>query len=381
MNKVKRILHVVGAMNRGGTETLLMTIYRHLNKDEIQFDFISYDEDEAHYDKEIKHLGGRIFKLTKTNSVKQLYDIMKKYGPYEVVHAHTLFHSGIASLAARLAGIKIRISHAHTTMDLSGTFSRRMYIRCMRMFINLFSTHLLACSRSAGAFLFGDKALEKSNYLYFPNVIEYKKFLHVPLRDIVNFKRTEGIENQLVIGHIGTFNKAKNHAFLIDVVENIARDHSTKLVLVGDGELRAGIEVEVEERKLKNEVSFLGIREDIATILHSLDVFVFPSNYEGLGLVLLESQASGIPCVVSEAIQPEADLGLGLITKMSLEAGARAWANKITQLKNEKELLKTDIIAQFEANGYVIREAIAILLRLYHVNRGDISEADINRVI
>src|SRR5690625_862322 len=114
--KPLKILHVVGAMNRGGTETMLMNIYRNIDHEHVQFDFISYSQQEADYDQEIKRNHGRVFQLTKTNSLKQIYDVIKKYGPYDVVHAHTLFHCGIANLAARLAGVdrkSTRLNSSH----------------------------------------------------------------------------------------------------------------------------------------------------------------------------------------------------------------------------------------------------------------------------
>lgn len=127
-NKKVKVLHVVGAMNRAGTETMLMNIYRKMDLEIFHFDFVSYDEKKAHYDEEIKSFNGKVIRLTRTNSVKQLYDTIKKYGPYDVVHAHTMFHCGIVMLAAFLAGVKIRIAHAHTTADKNDSYLRKMYM-------------------------------------------------------------------------------------------------------------------------------------------------------------------------------------------------------------------------------------------------------------
>lgn len=159
-----RVLHVVGAMNRAGTETMLMNIYRNMDPDKVIFDFISYSELDADYDEEIKQLGGKVIKLKKTQSLKQLYQAIRKHGPYDVVHAHTLFHCGIANMAAFMAGIKIRIAHAHTTADDDLGVLRKSYIRLMRFMINLFSTHLLACSKGAGKYLFGNENLILEKY-------------------------------------------------------------------------------------------------------------------------------------------------------------------------------------------------------------------------
>lgn len=362
-----RVLQVVGAMNRAGTETMLMNIYRNIDTKKVQFDFVSYSSRDAHYDGEIKKLGGRVIKLSRTQSVKEIYDVIKKYGPYDVIHSHTLFHCGIANLAAKLAGVQVRIAHAHTTLDKSDSFVRKVYIQSMRSIINNFSTHLLACSNEAGKYLFGERNLNRSKYMYFPNLIDYSQFLREPSKEVEKFKREEGLENSIVIGHIGRFMEAKNHKFLLQVMKSIInKNPSTKLLLVGDGNLRLQIEESAKKESIYNNIRFVGIREDIHTMLHSMDVFVFPSVYEGLGLVLLEAQASGLPCIVSEAIQPEADLNIGLVTKLSLSDGTDTWANKILEKAGQKEKNIEKIITGFKARGYSIPEGLSKLINTYN---------------
>lgn len=379
--KLVRILHVVGAMNRGGTETMLMNLYRNIDHEHLQFDFISYHQEEAHYDEEIKAMGGKIIRLTKTRSMKQLYDAIKQNGPYAAVHAHTLFHCGLASIAARLAGIKVRISHAHTTSDDHDSYLRKIYNRFMRGVITHFSTHLMACSQGAGRYLFGKKTLTKQTYTYFPNVIEYEKFLSPSQIDMKKFKLEVGLGNHLVLGHIGTFKEVKNQIFLLDIMKKLVKDSPAKMILVGDGELRKPIQAEVEKSGLAEDISFLGVREDIATILSSIDVFVFPSLSEGLGLVLLEAQACGIPCIVSEAIQPEADLNIGLMTTLKLADGPKAWANKAIEQAFQKEHDVNKITNGFEKNGYSIKNGIAQLMHIYQIYSGGENEADTNCIL
>lgn len=379
--KPDRILHVVGAMNRGGTETMLMNIYRNLNHEHVQFDFISFSQKEAHYDKEIKKLGGRIIRLTKTNSVKQIYAAIKQNGPYVAVHGHTLFHCGLASMAAKLAGIKVRVSHAHTTSDDNKGYLKKAYIYLMRVMINTFSTHLLACSRGAGEYLFGEKRLLEKNYTYFPNVIDYEQFLSTSEVDMKKFKVEAGLGTHIVLGHIGTFKAVKNHMFLLKVMEKVCKDFSVKLLLVGDGELKKPLQKKVEEMGLVNRVHFLGTREDIPTILSSMDVFIFPSLSEGLGLVLLEAQASGVPCIVSEAIQPEADLNIGLVTRLTLDDGPQVWANKAIEIGAKKEHSVKKIVGAFEKNNYSINNGISTLMHIYKINSGGENEASTRSIL
>ncbi|WP_198420979.1 glycosyltransferase [Bacillus timonensis] len=213
VDKPKRILHIVGAMNRAGTETMLMNIYRNIDRKKVQFDFISYSQQDAHYDEEIKSLGGRVIKLSKTQSIKELVHTIKETGPYEAVHSHTLFHCGTANIAAKLAGIKIRIAHAHTTLDHSNSVIRKLYIKTMRNLILKSSTHYLACSNQAGKYLFGEMALSNSNYAFFPNLIDYKNFLEVDTNKVRQFKKETGLEGSKIIGHIGRFIEPKIISF------------------------------------------------------------------------------------------------------------------------------------------------------------------------
>ncbi|WP_335424345.1 glycosyltransferase family 1 protein [Bacillus sp. JJ1566] len=368
VNNPKRILHIVGAMNRAGTETMLMNIYRNIERKKVQFDFISYSQQDAHYDEEIRSLGGKVIKLSKTQSIKELVQTIKENGPYDAVHSHTLFHCGTANIAAKLAGIKIRIAHAHTTLDHSNSVIRKFYIKVMRNIILNFSTHYLACSNQAGRYLFGEMVLRKPNYTFFPNLIDYKNFIEIDTDKVEQFKKEAGLEGSKIVGHIGRFIEPKNHKFLLDVLKNlIKRDSKIKLLLVGDGDLRQEIEEQAKIEGLYNHIKFVGVRSDISTILHSMDVFVFPSIYEGLGLVLLEAQASGVPCIVSEAIQPEADLKIDLVSRVHLEDGTVAWANKILEVMGKKESNKDKIISGFEKNGYEVQKGISNLMELYQI--------------
>ncbi|MFD1040611.1 glycosyltransferase family 1 protein [Virgibacillus byunsanensis] len=380
--KPLKVLHVVGAMNKAGTETMLMNIYRNVDYNKMQFDFISYSTQDAHYDEEIEKRGGRVIKLSKTNSIKEIYNAIKKYGPYDVVHAHTLFHCGVATIAAYMAGIKVRISHAHTTLDHGNNFSRKAYFKVMRLIINHFSTDLLACSHGAGSYLFGKKGVAKTKYTYFPNVIDYSTFLSHSHIEVKKFKVEQGLGKSIIIGHIGRFIEAKNHAYLLEIMKSVnKRNPNINLLLVGDGDLRQQIENKAKREGLLEKIRFVGIRDDIPTMLHSMDVFVFPSIYEGLGLVLLEAQASGVPSVVSENIQPEADLGLGLVSKLSLKEDPEVWADKIIKLATKKERNISKIKNGFERSGYSLKRAISTLTDIYDTNSGGAYEGNIDRLL
>lgn len=366
---MKKILHVVGGMNIGGTETMLMNLYRKVNKD-ISFHFISYYEKEAYYDKEIEVLGGKIIRIDSSSkigiiaSIKELCKVIRENGTYDAIHAHTLFNCGIAMIAAKRCGINVRVSHAHTNLDNNVSFLRKIYIASMREIIKLFSTDYLACSDDAGKYLFGQGIIKNKNYIKLPNYIDYLRFLNCKES---NIRKDLGIdESDIVIGHIGTFKSSKNHSFLIETVNNMIKENDkVRCILVGDGELRSEMKSMCRELGIENKVYFLGLREDTEEILNSLDLFIFPSIYEGLGLVMLEAQACGLPCLVSEAIQPEADLGLGLVKKIELKNGSKAWSEEALKLigrKNKDEKLIKEV---FKNKGYDLENIVDTLLNVY----------------
>lgn len=385
----KKILHVVGGMDVGGTETMLMNLYRTVNTN-IQFDFISYYEKEGHYDKEIKALGGQVIitdspnKIGIIKSIRNLCNIIKEKGPYDVVHAHTLFNCGIAMIAAKLSGVKIRVSHAHTNLELSTNIIKKVYRWCMRKVINLFSTDCIACSDSAGKYLFGENVILSEKYKLLPNYVDYKKYLNC--NDTNGIREELGINpDDIVVGHVGRFVDAKNHKFLIEIINEMVKiNKRVKAILVGDGELREETECYAKELGIRDNIYFLGIREDIDRILNNLDIFIFPSIYEGLGLVMIEAQSSGIPCLVSEAIQKEADLEMELVRQINLDNGVDTWAREAFELIKNKGKDKELIINAIKNKGYDLDNIVKTLLDIYKLNLelrdiyelGDIYEED-----
>lgn len=372
----EKILHIVGGMGKGGTETMLMNIYRKIDRSRIQFDFLYTTNEETYYDKEIKKLGGNILRidslsiLSINKMINQICDCINQNGPYQAIHAHTLFNCGIAMKAAKKSGVDIRISHAHTTADNEVGLIRKIYISLMKKLILDSSTNLLACSNLAGEYLFGAENIKSDKYTMFPNLISYENIIDVNYEDVEKFKIENKLqEDDLVIGHIGTFKESKNQKFLLKVVKVLKeKNKDVKLLLVGDGSMRDELETICKDLDISDKVIFTGTRDDIDVILNSMDVFVFPSTFEGLGLVLLEAQAAGLPCIVSEAIQPEADLKLGLFSKLNLSDGAESWANKIIEVYGKKETDKQKILDAFDKQGYSSEKCISKLLSIYKID-------------
>lgn len=369
-----KILHVVGGMNIGGTETMLMNLYREVYKF-IQFDFVSYYDKDGYYDDEIRSLGGNIIKLEAPSkvsifkSIKDLKNVIKDEETYKAIHIHTLFNCGIGVLASYLAGVDIRISHAHTISDSNEGIIKKIYIFLMRSIIRTFSTNYLACSDSAGKYLFGNNIVSNKKYKRLPNYIDYEKFINC--NSDGSIREELGIEKKdIVVGHVGRFIKAKNHEFLIDVIAKlISNNPKVKGVLVGTGDLEKEIKVKIKKLRLEEQIYILGIRDDIDKIVNEIDLFILPSIYEGLGLVLLEAQAAGVPCLVSESIQPEADLQVGLLKKLNLSDDLEIWINAALEMINIPKIDNENIRNSFEEKGYKIENIVNELTNVYGLVR------------
>lgn len=331
-----RVLHCVYGMNRGGIETFIMNVYRNIDRSKIQFDFLVHTKQKCHYDDEIKSLGGRIFYIPSRREglIKNLYKInefFKKHNEYRIIHVHRSSLSDINVLKiAKKHGIPYRIIHGHSTRT-DGNLIHDILHKINKLFIKNYANIFFACSNSAAKWMYTKKIYKNRLYQVINNGIEVEKFSFN--RKIRELKRKEfGIENdKFVIGHVGRFHPVKNHDFLIDVFKEIyGQDKKTILLLVGDGELKTKIENKIKKEGLNNNVIFAGVRSDVNEILQAIDIFVFPSIYEGFPVTLVEAQTSGLPCVVSDSITKE----VKLTDKMFfLTLSKTEWVNKILQIK------------------------------------------------
>jgi glycosyltransferase involved in cell wall biosynthesis len=376
MSQTVRVLHIFGRMNRGGAETFIMNVYRHTDRTKIQFDFAVHSDQPGHYDEEIRSLGGRIFILPRPRLTalpvykRALTQVLREEGPFATVHSHVHFYSGVPLAVAASAGIPVRIAHSHSTSDgKRSALSRRLYRWYMRSQIWRYATHMLGCSRPACEALYGPRCWQDSRVRVVHCGIDPTPFELLPkdrnlLRDRIGLPR-----DCLLIGHVGRFDVPKNHRFLVEIFGSLAaRLPTARLVLVGDGPLRPQIEQFVRAKGLENHVFFLGVRADVPEIMGCLDGFLFPSLWEGIPLTLLEAQAAGVSCVVSNVISDEADLGIGLLHSVSLEAGPEVWVDHVMRaLQNNRP----DWILRKEAlkrNRYDVQQVAELLARIYVVN-------------
>lgn len=328
----KKVLQIIGSMNIGGAETFLMNLYRNIDKEKIQFDFVVHKNENA-YEEEIKKLGGKIYKITSIskNPIKhiiELKDILKE-NKYEIIHRHTasaiIF---IDLLTAKICGVKKIICHSHNSKVSKGKFLHKI----IKVFLNKLSDIKLACSKEAGIHLYG----KYSNFQIINNGIEISKFLFK--KNIREERRKKyKLEDKFVISHIGSFKEQKNHKFLLEIFEELLKlNKNSVLILMGEGELKEKIKKQAKEKRLNEKVMFLGNIKDTYNILQATDIFLFPSLYEGLSVALVEAQISGLNCLISDTQSPSSKIADNLYT-FSLKSSPRQWAEKIIKISKESK--------------------------------------------
>lgn len=353
-----RVLHVADMNRKSGVSSMLMNFYRHMDHEKIQFDFAVFCQDEDNYAAEIEAMGGRVFVLplaTKPLAFARAFGPLAKQ--YRIVHVHDMVASVEALWIARREGVQARVIHSHSS-SIDTPF-KRMVVRCSRVLLRNLATHLYATSLNAGTFLFGDKAHARVEILQ--NAIDPTVFrFDAKLRQTT--LTTLGIENRFVVGHIGRFSIEKNHAFLLDVFSKILESRpNAVLLLVGEGELRTKIRRQAERLGIEDSVLFVGRQRDVHPFLCAMDVFVFPSLFEGFGLALLEAQANGLLCVASEkAIPREVDV-TGIVRFLSLQEDSSLWADAI--ICHQRVLSRENVAFQAFADIRTQASALAALYR------------------
>ena len=299
-----RILQCVNDMHRAGLETMLMNYYRNIDREKIQFDFLTHRPQRSDYDDEIESLGGKIYyapRLYPQNYPKYfkwMKQFFSEHPEYKIIHSHIDAMSYLPLKAAKKANIPIRIAHSHNTaIDRDFKYLLKTYFRFK---LPKVANYYCACGKEAGEFLFPGK-----EYMYVPNAIEIDRFL---FNENVRMKKRRelGIKDEIVIGHIGRMSYQKNHKYLIDVfAEILKKKNDSILLLIGVGEKLDDIKKYVEKLGLSEQVRFLGNRADVDELYQAMDVFVMPSLFEGLPVVGVEAQFSGLSCIFSDQVPEE----------------------------------------------------------------------------
>lgn len=352
-----RVLHVVTYMGRGGLETMIMNYYRHIDRSKVQFDFLVHRDFEADYDAEILSLGGKIYRLPRLNPISgnylsELDKFFSMHKEYRIVHCHLDCMAGIPLKYARKHGVPVRIAHAHSTNQTKDSkYLLKLIYKCN---ICDNATSLFACSQAAGQWMF-----EKDDFCVMNNAID--SFQYVYDAEVRCSVRQElGLaKDDIVVGHVGRLMTPKNHEFLLRFFAVLPEN--SRLLLVGDGELRQNLERQADELGIRSRVIFAGVRSDVNRLLQAMDVFAFPSLYEGLPVSIVEAQAAGLPCVISDKVPIECKK-TELVQQIPLNAGAKVWADAVLKLCNQPRQNTQDQIIKA---GFDIEEKASWLTDYY----------------
>lgn len=348
-----KVLMVAGSVNVGGIENQLMHLLRQANKTKFQIDFTTTEE-HPFYQDEIESLGGHCIRIPATEGrhflryCKALYGVIKD-GGYDVVHSHELYHSGMVLLTARLAGVKCRFVHAHSSNQGRGNLIRRAYNWLMRRLILQNATEFLACSSLSARFLFGDSVIGRKNYHLIVNSVETARFLPTE-------ERTASTDKvPLEILQVGRFADEKNFLFSVLIAEECRRrgDRFRFLFVGNNGEkYESAVRQLIAEKDLEDTVCLLGIRKDVDQLVKRADAFLLPSKYEGMPLTLIEAQTAGLPCVVADRFSHEVDFGIGNVDWLRLEDGAAAWADALERAIAKGRASRQIVVSAIEAGGF-----------------------------
>lgn len=329
-----RILQVPGAMNPGGTETWLMHVLRHIDRNKFRLDFCTLTGQPGLFDPEIEELGSKVINCRlgcNPLSFARRFRRLLRQGSYDVVHSHVHLFSGAILRWAEAEGVPLRIAHSHTTSDGKPTsLRRRVYRRHMKSWIRRYATHGLAASQETAVVLFGEGWQEDWRFRVLHCGIDLRPFAAPVDRSAA--RRELGLPaDALVVGHVGSFRPAKNHRFLLRIAAALLRVcPDVHFLLVGDGPLRPQIEAQTRQLGLSERVHFAGIRQDVPYLMRAcMDVFLFPSLWEGLALVIVEAQAAGLPIVSADAVTRDIELVPGLIEFLPLSCAPEQWAQKL----------------------------------------------------
>ncbi len=360
-----RVLHNIVLMDTGGIETLVMNLYRHIDREQLLFDFLVHRPQEGFYEPEIKSYGGRIFRTCPYNPIhtkqfkKECMEVFTQHPEYKVFHAHQELNLWTLDYA-RQAGIPTRIAHSHNAKTVINL--KYFFFLYEKMFIKKHCTDMFMCSTPAGEWSFGKKAVKDGRVEFIKNGIETSRFKYDE-QTRRELREELGVGDKIVIGHIGRFMQQKNHSFLLEIFKIIHdKNPNTVLALCGEGRLEDDIKKKASELGIENDILFLGVRSDTNRVYQAYDLFLFPSLWEGLPLTGIEAQTAGLPVLMSDIITPET-IVTDNVTQFSLSQSAEAWADKALELlKNHK---RTDCSKQVVKAGFDIQDTADRLQNFY----------------
>lgn len=330
MTKPKRILHILAALDSGGVANFIMNIYRRIDRNHYQFDFALTSGEPSLMDEEAKSLGARLFYFERSKSLTDnLEHILKTESDIYGVHSHVFFYSGLMLKTAKKCGVEFRLAHAHNAhTGEKRSLPRLAYEAAMRHMIRCNATVLLGCSEKACRYVFGENIMSDARAAVLPDGIDCDRFaFSAESRERV--RKEYGIEDKFVVGHVGHFNPAKNHEKILGVFAELCKERpNSALLLTGDGELEGEIRTLADNLGISDKTVFTGAMSDVEKAYMAMDVFLFPSRYEGFGMAMIEAQTTGLACVASDVVPEDTDAD-GRTVYLPLSDSNDTWAKAI----------------------------------------------------
>ena len=356
-----RVLHMIASLDVGGSQTMMMNIYRKIDREKIQFDFVIDRPEETYFAGEIRELGGRVYTLpafrgTNAGEIRRDWNnFFYTHPEYHILHSHVRSYASLYLPVAKAHGVKT-IIHSHSTSTGGGVKGAVKSV--MQLPLRHQADVLMACSRDAGEWLYGKRACQSERFVLLPNGIDTDRFL-LPPGTREHYRRELGLEGRWVIGNVGRFYDVKNHTFLLDVFAEVrAREPRASLLLVGVGPLQQQMAQKAVDLGVAEDVIMTGNRTAVPELLGAMDVFAFPSLWEGLPMTVVEAQAAGLPCVLSDTITKEVDVS-PLVEYLPL-GDAGAWADALLTRRP-----RLNAVAAIRRAGFDIRSSAQRLTEIY----------------
>lgn len=359
-----KVLQVIGSLYLGGSQTMVMNLYRNIDRNKMQFDFIIDHTVDMDFEEEIKRLGGKIY-IMPTFKGYNIGEVVKAWNrffathpEYKVLHSHVRSYASVYLPIAKKYGLKTVI-HSHSTSNGSGFTA--LVKQVMQYPLRYQADCYLGCSEHAGKWLFGEKVVTGKKFYVLQNAIDITEYQYNEAAR--NKIRAElGLNQEILFGHVGRFHESKNPIFLLEVFHQLhCKMKNSKLVMVGDGDLRKQIEEKIRQLGIENDVYLLGTRSDVKEILQAMDCFLFPSCWEGVPVTVVEAQAAGLPCFVSDTVTK--DVGVSeLVHYLPIDQGTESWVKVITEDKLERK----NVAKEIRQAGFDITGTSKWLMNLYY---------------
>ena len=347
-----RVLQMIGSLNVGGSQTMIMNIYRNIDRTKMQFDFVLDHPKETYFAEDVKALGAKIYTMPLFNGAnaaevkKEWNNFFYMHPEYKVLHSHVRSYASLYLPVAKKHGVKT-IIHSHNTSNGSGAVA--IAKNALQFPLKKQADILMACSTEAGLWLYGEKAMKSDKYMFVPNAVDKERFGYSDEKRAAG-RKALGFGDEFVIGHVGRFSEAKNHEFLIEIFAKVMeKEPNAKLVLIGEGALQRATAEKAVALGVADNVIMTGNRNDVPELLAAMDIFAFPSKWEGLPVTLIEAQAAGLPCLISDTISPDVDIS-PLVKRLPIES-AQLWADEILKKYQRQDVSEFIVRSGFDAKA------------------------------